>query len=482
MRQPRAALGCTGYTRRSSARNIASVPCRCGHSWTRAGEVRALGVLHLGHAGAPPPPAVRRSGRPAPPAPPRRSRGPPASRSRRGPRHPVARSPGLRRAGAAATAPGPRGPRAPPPAALRAAAQGPEPGARRVHQHPVEGAVAPRRPGPVADHHVPVVARMACATSLARCGWRSLASSRAPRRPPGPRAAPPCRPVRRTGPATARPGRRRRRRATPAPPAASRRPAPPRDRRGPRGPSPGSPDSSMTASGDMAPPACEHLGRLRRASSSTVDSPGRATSVTRGRLLSAASRASSSSGRSSARASSSTTHSGWECRTASDGVERRPSTPSRSCCGDPAHHRVGEARPACARPACAPARPCCHGGVVGHPHRQQLVGPEPQRVPDPGVRRAAGEMVDHRVVAAQPAQRAADQLGREGRVASARSGARAGAAGRIEVGVGVVLAHRHQHVVRRQPGGVDARSRHAAGSPRGTRGPASWARWPATPR
>ena len=73
--------------RRSSARNIASVPCRCGQSWTVPGSgPRAVG--YVGQQRAPRPRARRRARSPAPRRPPRRSPPAPASRSRRARRRP----------------------------------------------------------------------------------------------------------------------------------------------------------------------------------------------------------------------------------------------------------------------------------------------------------------------------------------------------------------------------------------------------------
>ena len=139
---------------------------------------------------------------------------------------------------------------------------------------------------------------------------------------PAPRAGRPCHRGRRTGPASGRPGPRPRRgtarRATSWEPA-SWTPARPSRTAGHLAGVAGLEDHSQrrdaTAGGAVEGPAVD------AASSSTVDSPGRATSVTRGRSLSAASSVSSSSGRSSARASSSTTHCGCENRTAVRGVQ-----------------------------------------------------------------------------------------------------------------------------------------------------------------
>ena len=173
----------------------------------------------------------------------------------------------------------------------------------------------------------PVVARIAWATSRARCGSRSLASSRAPRcvASAASRAALPPGPAHRSSHRSSRPSiaARERSRATSWEPASWTPARPSRT----AGTSPGSPDSRTTANGEMPPPVEPvEAPAVDAASSSTVDSPGRATSVTRGRSLSAASSVSSSSGRASARASSSTTHAG--ARTAPP--SRRPGRPARS--------------------------------------------------------------------------------------------------------------------------------------------------------
>ena len=79
---------------------------------------------------------------------------------------------------------------------------------------------------------------------------------------------------------------------------------------------------------------------------------------------------------------------------------------------------------------------------------------EAQGVADGWVGSPTGEMVDDGVVRAQAAERPSDQLGGEGGVASLDP-ALPQELRQDQVGVGVVLADRHQHVVRRQPRGVD---------------------------
>ena len=169
-----------GSTRRSSAMNIASVPWRCGHSCTAPGEVGRLRVGRLRNqrhdvlqTGVGPvrqdwpddPGRLLDNGRAGGvedhAAGPDRVEG--AAQQRLLQRH----------QGAEVVA-------GTPPAALRPAAQRPQASARCIDEHPVEHALCPRRPGAVTDDESPRVARRAVATSLARCGWRSLASSRAP--------------------------------------------------------------------------------------------------------------------------------------------------------------------------------------------------------------------------------------------------------------------------------------------------------------
>ena len=233
--------------RRSSARNIASVPCRCGQSWTVPGQ-RAGAV---GHVGAQP-------------------GGSRQQRRRVAERHVVARRPaprsttsrGLgehrragrverpRRPGAPGRAPQPSSARCsgtsavevvrlPPPAGLGPAAQGAEPGARA--RRPAPGRRSPAGHGGRGAVGATITPRRRCgagraraATRSARCGWRSLATSRAPRpaASAASRAALPPGPAHRSSQRVVGAVERRRRPAR-APPAGSPRPA---RRRGPRPP------------------------------------------------------------------------------------------------------------------------------------------------------------------------------------------------------------------------------------------------------
>ena len=174
-----------------------------------------------------------------------------------------------------------------PPPGLGPPAQRAQPGARRVDEDPVERrrrarrGGCRRRPPRRAARRRPSRSRPRPARPGAPAARRRAAGP--PRSRPAPRAARTCRRGRRTGRASARRGPRPRRRDsatatswepsswTPARPSATAATAP------------GSPESSVTAYGDSAdavPPAAT--------SSSTVDSPGRATRVTLGGALSAA--------------------------------------------------------------------------------------------------------------------------------------------------------------------------------------------------
>ena len=292
---------------------MASVPWRCGHSCTAPAQVRRLGVGGLGDQR----PGVLQQDVLA---------GPQHGRDhadrlldhRRAGRveDDPARADRVQRAGQQADLQRHEPldvPAGTPPAALRAPAQGPQARARRIDQDPVEGPVQPRRAEAVAGDDVTRRWRAwpgrPASRGAAAARWPAAGR---PARSPGRRAAPPCRPARRTGPASARPAPRRPPGTGPARPAANPRPGPRPARRGQPGSRPGRRSRGSTPSGesDASPPVAP--------SSSTVDSPGRATSVTRGRSLSAASSASSSSGRARARPSASTIHSGCECRTDRD--------------------------------------------------------------------------------------------------------------------------------------------------------------------
>ena len=76
--------------------------------------------------------------------------------------------------------------------------------------------------------------------------------------------------------------------------------------------------------------------------------------------------------------------------------------------------------------------------MVGHPHREELVGAEAQGVADGRVGLPAGEMVDDGVVRPQAAECAADQLGGEGGV-TPLDPALPQELRQDQVGVGVVL-------------------------------------------
>ena len=133
--------------------------------------------------------------------------------------------------------------------------------------------------------------------------------------------------------------------------------------------------------------------------------------------------------------------------------------------GDLAQHGVGEA----GRPPADPVADQVDGGadrgVGGHPHREQLVGAEPQRVEhlrlDLGQRPVDAGGQD-RVVGALPAQRAGGELGGERRVAAGEA-VLAQHRGQHQVGVGVVDADRLQHVVRREPGASQSSAKYFLG-------------------
>ncbi len=344
---PPAEDGRGGQHRRSRARNMASVPCRCGHSCTvpgsgparsvdageQRGRVLEAYVVALGRA--------RRTPR-------RRSRRAPASRSRRPPPRRAAprRAPSQqrtlqrhqappRRARCAATAP-PAGGAA---RRDRSRARRRAPGRTSRARHAGPGAVrgdhaeqtgsggrgggrAPGRPGAAAARRRAAGRRPGrpaprAARTCPRAGAQ-VEPARVPAVDGGPRPAPTatsCDPSS----------------CTPARPSAT------------AGTAPGSPpEPSCTAYGDRVdavPPAAT--------SSSTVQSPGRATRVTFGGSLSAASSASSSAvGSPSASASAST-------RPSAGGSARprrsRPGPrPGRARPGGPSRQVVG--RPPCAAP------------------------------------------------------------------------------------------------------------------------------------
>ena len=153
------------------------------------------------------------------------------------------------------------------------------------------------------------VSATAWLTSRARCGWRSTASSRAPRPRPARPATPPCRPGRRTYRASVGRCRRSVQRPAQVRRAGCLRPG---RRRGPREPPPAQSVLLRRGSRQSAP---TDRGRAPRATSSaTSQRPGRATRVTAGLTLSAASSAVVwSRSPSSASRNPSTIQRGWLC-------------------------------------------------------------------------------------------------------------------------------------------------------------------------
>ena len=186
-------------------------------------------------------------------------------------------------------------------------------------------------------------------------------------------------------------GPRAARRPGPARRAASPRPARPRGPRPRPATAPGSPPArtrrtASTASARRAAPR-GWRGRAGR------------HSVTRGGSLSAASRASSSSRGAAQRVAQllddpprMAVGDRRRARTGrGHGVRRdRATQASRSLLGDLAQHRVGEAGRARRRPGPDQVDRGADRGVRGHPHRQQLVGAEPQRVEHLGLDLASG--------------------------------------------------------------------------------------------
>ena len=274
--------------------NIASVPSRCGHSCrvlsTRASSRAGQDRLH-----------DLRSSRPARAS---RSR---RRRRRRGGSTSIAASSRLRWSGTSSVEVLGRAP----PAGLRPPAQRAQPRAGGVHQHPVEGALAPRRAGAVAGDHAAQAGRGGPGAARDQ-PWRGGAGARWPARAhpagrPGPRAARPCRRGPSTRPASARPARRARPRPGPGRPAASPRPARRRDPRPPRGPPTGRrrPARRRTATGCRARRRQPRARRPWRAPGGRRASP----SVRRCRPPGGAG---SSAAEPSASASASTTQRGWE--------------------------------------------------------------------------------------------------------------------------------------------------------------------------
>ena len=117
--------------------------------------------------------------------------------------------------------------------------------------------------------------------------------------------------------------------------------------------------------------------------------------------------------------------------------------------------------------------------MVGHPHRQQLVGAEAQHVADLGLELRLGQArVDDRVVEALHPDRAGRQLGGERGVAALQP-VLAEHLRQDEVGVRLVDPDGGEDVERRPPGPVD---RAAALTHRSAPGPASWGPWRPTRR
>ena len=81
----------------------------------------------------------------------------------------------------------------------------------------------------------------------------------------------------------------------------------------------------------------------------------------------------------------STIHSGWEWRTACE-ASRVSIQHVEVVLGDPAHHGVGEPGRLVADPRAHELNRAVDRGMVGHPHREQLVGAEAERVADGRVR------------------------------------------------------------------------------------------------
>ncbi len=308
------------------------------------------------------------------------------------------------------------------------------------------GAGRPRRSGPVRHDHLATrgaqrLGDQQGAVRLALVGQQPSTFAGWPAR----RAARPCHRVRRRGRASARRGPRRRARvrarATSCEPASCTPARPSRT----AGIAPGSPDSRVTPSGDRVGEPAELLDG-RQAWSGHQGHP-RALVVGREQGLELVG---------PAEGTGQLDHDPRRVREPHGlrGVEQvHPRV--QVALDDPAHQRVGEAGRLVADPLADQLDGAGDGGVVGHPHREHLVCTEPERVADGRVGWPPGEMVDDRVVRPLAAERPADQLGDEGGVA-ALDPSLAQQLRQHQVGVGVVLADGPQHVVRRQPGCVDA--------------------------
>ncbi len=434
--------------RRRRARNIASVPCRCGHSCTvgpsprsgtpgssgRASSCSSSGwrrsTSPTGHDGLG---QVRRAGD--------------VGQQPAGPQQLGAGGEQL------ALQPGQPGQVAglPAPARLGTAPQRAQPAARGVEQHPVGATRA---------------AAAGCASrssTTARTPLRRTSRERGGAGPRAPAASRRARCARTSSSAALPPGPAHRStqiRSGPSSGAAASasgdelaalvlhaRPAPDCTAAS----APGSPSARRTAYGDHGP------GVPPLAATSCSRGSRRATRCTSGRVSSAAS-AAPVCHRSppSASRNALAIHFGWLCSNAS--AARRSSFGASSATqagevlgGDLAQHGVHEGdRPG----ADDPPREVDgrgDGRVLRDPGAQQLVCAQAQDVEHGRVdlgERPVDARLQHRVVQALPAQGAVGQLGRQRRVAAVDAPL-AQQPGQHEVGVGVLLADGDQHVVRR---------------------------------
>ena len=456
--------------------NIASVPCRCGHSWPWS--PRAMSG-HLGEQ--------------------RRDRQHldvvPGGRGV----HDADRLRGVRRAGHVGDhSPDPhRGQRAVQQRRLQlgqrrrrrpAVRRQRTSGRRRSAPRPVHGASSSTRSNEPGAHggSRPSAASTstssspasALRTSSARCGARSAAVSRtpsgrtaasSPALPPGPGAH-------------VQPGRVRALERAPgraaARPAGCPRPAPRPRRSAPTRSRPGSPPCSRTANGDHGP------GSPPDSSTSSSRSIRRATRCTSG-------------------AASSASSAGLELVVAAQRVPPGVDDPARvvggqreplgavatergqpllpvAAGGDLAQHGVDQAGGAGADDAAGQVDGRVDGGVRRHPQVDQLVGAQPQQVEDPRVelgQRPGDEPGEHRVERALRAQRAVGELGGEGGVALVELPL-AQQLREQQVGVGGARGDAVQDVVGGQPGAVQDRTAGgrvpALARPRPAGGPPGW--------
>ena len=238
-------------------------------------------------------------------------------------------------------------------------------------------------------------------------------------RRPAPRAARPCRPARRTGRASAGPGRR----AGPPPargrPAGSPRPAPPPGPRRPRRRRPGRPTARWTPYGDQRRRLAGQLVAGRAAGTRDQGDAGRFVVGSQQRLDLVA------TDRRGERLDD-PPRVGVRDRQVPEqvGVARRrdPADPAvEVVLAHPPQHRVGE--PGRTRPDVGAHQRDGRRDrrVRRHPHRQQLVGAQPQRVEHPRLhlgQRPVDAGGEHGVVQALAAYGSGRQLGRERRVAA----------------------------------------------------------------